>query len=90
MGMRIQPTADNIKLIMGFLRNQITEARTDVLIDEVLNRVPFPRYIPKFLVKKVLDSMLPEKMLDAIESTLVRFRADPVPGTTLEITESNR
>lgn len=71
MSLKILRTKDNVNVVMGFLRNQVTEDRTDKLIDTFLNKIDFPKWIPKFIVRKVLDAMLPDKVLDSLEHFLL-------------------
>ena len=69
MAERIELNPDNVDAVMGFLREEITEDRTDLFIDRLMNLIKVP-WVPKWLVRKVLDRMLPKKLLDAIEHVL--------------------
>lgn len=68
----MKPSKDQIEMVMSFLREHITEARTDEWIDELMARLHLPRWVPTFVVKKVLDSMFPEKVLNSLEALLLK------------------
>ena len=46
----------------------LTEENTDQLIKIIFDSIKLPWYIPKRILKKVLDRLLPETLLDAIRS----------------------
>ena len=56
--------------VMRFLHSLPAEEQTDKSIDWLLSNVKFPRWIPTFLVRKVLDQLLPEKIFDLVEMLL--------------------
>lgn len=59
--------------VMAVLRAEITEEKTDELIDYLFDKVPAPWYLKPFLpiAKSLVDKMLPDKLLDAIEKLLL-------------------
>lgn len=78
MTIKLNPVA--IDTVMAFLREHITEERTDEWIDYLVEKLHLPRWIPSFIVRRVLDSMLPQKVLDSIESLLRKSVKDGVAG----------
>lgn len=47
---------------------------TDLLIEELLDRIPLPKYVP-FLrgwLRKKLDALLPEALFDAIRAAVLK------------------
>ena len=69
--MRVLRSRDNITLVIKFLRQQVTEERTGLLIDKLIEKINFPRWVPKFILRRVLGAIPPDKLLDAIESFLI-------------------
>lgn len=61
---------ENISKVMSFLRRNITEEATDKWIDLLMEKVKLPRWIPGFVVRRVLDAMLPDKVLNSMEELL--------------------
>lgn len=68
----LESSSNSVGLVMDFLRREITEDRTDQLLDEVMKRLPLPWFLPKSIVRGVMDRFLPEQLLNAIESVLVK------------------
>jgi len=64
--------------VMSVLREEITEERTDELIDYLFDKLPVTWYLKVFIpiAKSVVDKMLPERLLDAIEHILTRGEAN--------------
>ena len=60
--------------IANFLRQVVTEERTDAVIGFVVSRVGprLPWWFPSALVRVVLDYILPDILLEAIERLLVK------------------
>lgn len=58
------------RTVMRWLRANVTEDATDDFIDFLLDQVDLPWYVPGFLVKRTLDGMFPELLLDGIEKAL--------------------
>lgn len=48
----------------------LNEENTDKLIDFIVKKIKLPWYVPGRIVKKVLDKMLPDVLLDALKSML--------------------
>jgi len=48
----------------------LTEENTDLLINFIFDKIDLPWYVPGRIVKKILDRMLPEVLLDALKSVL--------------------
>lgn len=68
----ISISPDMVEKIMVTLRGSITEERTDEWIDLLLGKVDLPRWIPKWLVRRVLDKLLPSVVLNSIEDLLYK------------------
>lgn len=66
----IQPQESMGESIMRFLRGLDLEGKTDELIDLVLEKIPMPRWVPKWVIRRVLDKLLPEKIFDLVEILL--------------------
>lgn len=60
--------------VMETLRVEITEEKTDELINYLFDKVPVPWYLKPTvpIAKKFVDKMLPERLLDAIEKLLTK------------------
>jgi hypothetical protein len=60
--------------VMDVLREEITEDKTDQLLDYLFAKLPVSWYIKPFLpiARNIADSMLPERLLDGIEMLLYR------------------
>lgn len=68
--MKITITQQESDKTMELLRSVVTEERTDHMIDSLLARLKLPWWVPKRLVKKVLDAMLPEAILNTLQDVL--------------------
>ena len=76
MSVELKLRSDDIDSVMGFLKEEITEERTDALIDRILDGIKLPFWFPKFIVKKALDRMLPEKIFEAIDYVLRKIERE--------------
>lgn len=58
--------------VLRFLETQkeLAERKSDELIDLVLRKINFPWWIPKRIVRRILDQLLPGKIFDLIELLL--------------------
>jgi hypothetical protein len=63
---------ENVRvLVLETLEQEVlTEENTDRLIELIFSRINLPWYVPGRIVKKVLDRMLPDILLDAIRNLL--------------------
>jgi hypothetical protein len=48
------------------LRNILSEENTDKLIDVLMDKINFPWWLPSGIIRKTLDQMLPDVLLNAI------------------------
>lgn len=75
--MKIEPTADHVSSVMNFLRETLTEERSDALIEFV--KVRFGKFVPWFarpFVWRYLDQALPGAILEPLELVLMSRVAD--------------
>lgn len=58
--------------VVAYLRAEVTEERCDVAVAFLLGRARavVPWWIPMGVVERVLDALLPEYLLDAVERAL--------------------
>lgn len=47
-------------------KDVITEKNTDALIDILVGSLPLPWWVPKRVIKRVLDKLLPETLIKAL------------------------
>jgi len=61
--------------VMNLLRQVLTEERTDEFIDWIFLKIKLPLWLAWAtpIVKKALDDLVPEKLLDAIEQLLRKY-----------------
>lgn len=58
--------------VVDYLRRELTEPRTDAAIDNLVEfaQKRLPAWFPTFIVRRVLDALLPEGLVTAIEVAL--------------------
>lgn len=74
-------TGDLRGIALGVLeRDILTEENTDRLIDLLFDHLSLPRWMPSFVVKRVLDNMLPETLLRALHKLVDSDDSSPQPA----------
>lgn len=58
--------ADVVRLL-AWIKAQMTEERTDEWVGAIMEHAPLPVWVPRFVVRKVLDAALPGVALAALE-----------------------
>lgn len=61
--------------VIEFLEKNITEERTDELIDLLMAQIggKLPWWIPGAIVRKILDALLPEVVVTALSKLILRL-----------------
>jgi hypothetical protein len=70
--MKLEPTEEHVSSVMKFLRDTLTEERTDTLIAFV--KVKFGKFVPWFarpFVWRYLDQAVPGAILEPLEVVLM-------------------
>ncbi len=63
------PTKLDITFALDILSEHVlTEENTDKLIEVLLDKVNLPWWIPERIIRRVLDQLLPETLLQALRS----------------------
>ena len=48
------------------LRGLLSEENTDKLIDQMMSKIKFPWWVPAGIIRRTLDQLLPDVLLDAL------------------------
>ena len=64
-----------VEWVMAILREALTEQTSDDFLDFIFEKIKLPLWLSwaKPIVKKGVDDLVPEKLLDAIEQLLNRY-----------------